>query len=205
MNPIKSFVLGQFEKPNYVLAVLFFLLQFLVSAIITFLAGGKVFLETYAFSIGYGFVIWLLAAILMYVLLWFFKGKDVKGRFFQIFSAFSITYPISILTLAIIFGIIYFTFSGFFSAIVLGEIQSEEEMLVLLNSLATPSLGILLVSLVSGVMVLLGFVFWIYVVYQIGNAVKKTGFFSNLVFCLVFLGVFITFISLITGLLDAFI
>jgi hypothetical protein len=197
MNPIKSFVAGQFEKPNYVLAFLFFLLQFVLSAVITFLIGGKIVLETYAFLIGYGFAIWLLAAILIYVLLWFFKGKEVKGKFFQIFSAFSITYLISIIISIIIFAIIYFTFFQFFNAIASKEIQSQDEMVGLLNYLVKPSSETLLVAVACGIVVFLGVILWLYVVYQIGNAVKKTGFFSNLMFCIVFLGLFISFITLI--------
>ncbi|MCR4335847.1 MAG: hypothetical protein NUV57_04900 [archaeon] len=187
----KPIIESQFSKKNIGLGFVFFLLPFILIIGVWALFGFWVDFAGIGISILRELLYWVLASVLIYILLMAFKGKAVQGKFSSIMSAFPIIYLVNFIAAISAIVVIFVTIPGFFEKIasLQGLNPSFEELISVISSLALPSQEImLLIWLVLGLIGLCAFLITFSVFYKIGNLVKKTTVFSNLIFVIVFIG-----------------
>jgi len=191
MQLFRSLIDSQFNNSKVGLGIVFFLLPFIFIFAVWMVFGIAVNYAGFFISIVRELVYWGLATLLLFILLMAFKGKEVKGKFSSIMAAFSITYLINFLAAILTMIVIFISIPGFFSKIssLQGRTLTFEQLVSVVSSLALPSVEIqimiFVVLLVIGLVALLS---GLHVFYRIGNLVKKTSGFSNLLFLVVFLG-----------------
>lgn len=191
MNPVIAFVHRQFERPNIPLAMVFFLSPYVAYFIPAVLLGRQLIVENVAITLGKGLLVWVVATILLYVLLFAFKGKEVKGNVVSLGTSFSLNY--FIITVATILSVLIFvfTFSGFYTKMYENKdtITNMAQVKDLLNSTAPSELVILFSTIAIFILLISMFLLSFSLIYGIGNTVKKTSIFSNTVFTVVYFAV----------------
>ncbi|HLC79706.1 MAG TPA: hypothetical protein VJG83_04785 [archaeon] len=186
---LRNFVKARFDNPNILLALIFLLLPFALLVAVRALFGISIQPLDIAIGALREIIYFILASILMYILLVVFKGRNVRGKFSSIVSAFSTTYLITFIFSALCLLVVHIAVPGFFAKIATlqGQNVTFEQMLSVVSSLALPSESVLLALTI--VMVLLGFFALFsgaYVIYKIGKLVDEHNSFSNSVFVVVF-------------------
>lgn len=191
MQLFRGVIDSQFKNSKVGLGVVFFLLPFILIFALWMMFGIAVNYASFAISIVRELAYWVLASLLIFVLLMAFKGKDVKGKFSAILSAFSVTYLINFLAAILTMIVIFISIPGFFSKIssLQGRDLTFDQLVSVMSSLALPSIEIqILVFAVLLVIGLVAILSSLHVFYRIGNLVKQTTGFSNLLYLVVFLG-----------------
>ncbi|HZX34083.1 MAG TPA: hypothetical protein VFF09_01765 [archaeon] len=189
MNVLKGLVESQFRKKALGLALLFFALPVLLLLVFYVAFSYPLSGPDIAVFIVAELVYWALASVLLYMLLYAFKGKAVSGNFSGIFSAFSVSYLLQFIASALFIAAILIAIPGYFSAAAsaAGQNLSIEDGLNTLSTLTLPSGLGLAASQVFVFLVAITLLFSsLYVFYRIAQSVKGTSAFSNLVFLLIF-------------------
>tara|TARA_Y100000310_G_scaffold345709_1_gene468631 strand:- start:35911 stop:36543 length:633 start_codon:yes stop_codon:yes gene_type:complete len=188
----KPIIESQFNNKSTGLGFIFFLLPFILIIAVWALFGFVVDFGGVGIAIVRELLYWIFATVLIYLLLMAFKGKEVKGKFSSIMAAFPVIYLVNFLAALSAVIVVFITIPGFFEKIasLQGLNPSFEELVSVISSLALPSQEIMLVIwLVLGLIGVFTFLINFSVFYRIGNLVKKTSIFSNLIFVIVFMGI----------------
>lgn len=191
MQIFRGLIDSQFDKSKVGLGFVFFLLPFILIFALWMMFGIAVNYASFAISMIRELVYWVLASLLLFVLLMAFKGKEVKGRFSSIMAAFSVTYLITFLAAVLTMIVIFISIPGFFSKIssLQGRDLTFDQLVSVMSSLALPSVEIQILVFVALLVIgLVAILSGLHVFYRIGNLVKQTTGFSNLLFLVVFLG-----------------
>ena len=180
-----------FKKKQTGLAVLFFILPF-VFFLLSVLFLGAFNLVPFVLSVVVEFAYWILASALMFVLFIAFKGKEAHGKFVNIFSAISVTYLVQTVASVLFLVIVIIGIPGFLPVIMDSpHYQTIDEARQYLSDnqgalLVPDGVGFLVILFAAGTVAFALLLANLQVFYSIAQSVRKTGFFSNLVFILVF-------------------
>ncbi len=191
MNPVRNFVTRQFEKPNLVIAVSFFLLPFVMSVIVGLLLGQSIDFLAFAILLGKGFLHWIAITFILYSLLYAFKGKDVSGKLLSIATSYSLVYVFLTIGSLVILGIAFYLFGALYQDLISNGyvFLGQPEVVEIIKEKAPSQIATVLGFIGIALSILFSFVGSFAVVYYIGNAVKKTSFFLNSVFTIIFFAV----------------
>jgi len=187
----KPVIESQFNKKNFGIGFGFFLLPFVLIIGAWSLFGFGVDFAGTGIAVVRELIFWVLASLLIYLLLMAFKGKEVQGKFSSIMAAFPVIYFVNFIAALSAILLVFISIPGFFEKIasLQGLNPSFEELVSVISSMALPSQEImLLIWLVLGLIGVFAFLINFSVFYRIGNLVKKTSVFSNLIFVIVFIG-----------------
>ena len=199
MNPVNAFVHHQFEKPNLLLAFAFFVSPYIIYFVPAVLLGRQLIPQSVGITIGKGIAVGAIATVLLYLLLYAFKGKEVRGKIVSLASSFSLNYML--LTLASVLSILVFifTFSNFYSQLYEGKdtITTMSQVQSLMLSTQPSELVILFASIALFVLVISLFLSSFHLIYSIGNKVRKTSMFSNTAFTIIYFAVLFSIIVIL--------
>ncbi|MEK6957895.1 MAG: hypothetical protein AABW99_02885 [archaeon] len=187
----KNLLRSQFEHANIGLAIVFFLLPTLFLSGSSLALGFSMNFAGLAVLVARELIYFVLASILMFVLLMGFKGAETKGKFLHIMSAYSVNYLVVFCAALIAVILVALFIPGFFPKIasLQGTNPSIDDLALAINSIDLPSQAIVLLLEILFLAVGIAAIilnFWIF--YSIGQIVKATSLFSNLVFTVVFVG-----------------
>lgn len=191
MNPIRNFVQKQFEKPNLIIAFVFFLLPFAASFLVALLLNVSIDFLALLVLVGKGFLYWVAITFLLYALLYAFKGKDVRGKILSIMTSYSLVYVFLTIGSLIILGLSLYLFGSIYNELITNNYiyLDQEEITEIIKEKAPSEMTLLFGLIVIFLSFLFVFIGAFSVVYYIGNAVKKTSFFTNSVFVIIFFAI----------------
>jgi len=188
---VSNIVKSQFENKRIGRGILFFALPFILILLIWLIFGFSIDFVGLVLGIVRDAVYWVLASVLMYIVMIAFKGGAVGKKFSSILASFSTIYLVTFIAGLLMFLLIFVAIPGFFQKVtsLQGVDITFDQLVSVISSLALPSQEIMLVMwFILGLIALGAVLMNFYVFYQIGNLVKKTTIFSNLVFVVVFIG-----------------
>ncbi|MEM4326863.1 MAG: hypothetical protein QXZ13_01700, partial [Candidatus Diapherotrites archaeon] len=171
--------------------IAFFLLPFAASFLVSFLLNASVDFLALLILIGKGALYWIAITFLLYALLYAFKGKDVRGKILSIMASYSLVYVFLTIGSLIILFLSLYLFGNFYHELITNNYiyLSQDEITEIIKekvpSEMTLVFGLIVIALAS----LFTFAGAFSVVYYIGNAVKKTSFFTNAVFTIIFFAI----------------
>ena len=182
---------SQFNESKVGKGILFFLLPFLLLLGFSLFIGINVNFVELLLAIVKEFAYWIFASIVLFVLLIAFKGKEVHGKFSSIMAGFSVTFLVNFVMALLSFLVVFLAIPNFFRKIATlqGKELSFEQILSVINSMAMPSQEIVIILFILLLAIgIIAVISNLFVVYKIGNLVRKTTAFSNWVFVIVYFG-----------------
>ncbi len=117
LSVVKKFVENSLSKPNLVLAGILLVLPFALLFIFGLFLGLPINFGGLFFQLIREAALFIIAAGLLYLLIYYLKGNDVKGKFTGILTALSIRYAFNIALLLVSIIIIFAVVPEFFTAI----------------------------------------------------------------------------------------
>ncbi len=114
MNPFKSVVDWAYKKPNLLVAVVLALLPALFSLLLLVVYNFPVDYMTQAYLVARALIVLVVSAVILYVVLYVFKGNQISGKFLGVLTAFSFTYLIRLIFLILGVSVILFLAPAFF-------------------------------------------------------------------------------------------
>lgn len=204
---IKGLVEKQFGEARLGTAAFFFLLPTILSIIfLGFVVGLPIKFVDYGISVVLGALELLVVALVLYVLLLVFKGSEARGKFNSVLATLPVSHLVFSIAGLLSFGLVFVFVPDFFRLLptLYGKSITTEQMLQLVSGLSLPPESIIsLMFFLLVLIVLASIAAGLYVIYKIGDMVKQTSRFSNLVFLVVSMALVITsdfVLRLIVGL-----
>jgi len=208
MNPLKLFfaprhtVRDAYENPNLPLAFALVLLPVIFSAGVALFFGISFELIALAFDALRDIIIWVAGGIILYILLYVLKGKEIKGKITGVLSAFSLLYVIQLVMLAALIAGLMLAAPGLMPKIAeLQKTAAQMDADGIINGLSSVetapegtlfmAIGITLAAL--GVLLL----FAVYFFYSLAAEGGKSGRARNILVMVIFFG----FLMLINSIL----
>ena len=78
---IKNYARASLERPSLAKAFVFFLLPFILQLVLLVVIGVSINLVSFSFNAALELAGWLLSAVLLYLIVHLFKGKEASGKF----------------------------------------------------------------------------------------------------------------------------
>ncbi|MFH1696538.1 MAG: hypothetical protein ABH854_01355 [Candidatus Diapherotrites archaeon] len=208
MNPLKLFfaprhtVRDAYENPNLPLAFALVILPVIFSAGVALFFGISFELIALAFDALRDIIVWVFGGIVLYILLYVLKGKEIKGKIAGVLSAFSLLYVIQLVMLAALITGLMLAAPGLMSKV--AELQKTAaqmdagSILSELSSVQTAPEGALFMAIgitfaALGVL----FLFAVYFFYSLAAEGGKSGRARNILVMVIFFG----FLMLINSIL----
>jgi len=188
MFGLKNIVAKQYNSKNIGLGIIFFLLPLLITLALKLFLSSFNPLDFVITAVKEG-LFWIISSLLLFVLFFAFKGKDVSGKFMNIFSAFSVTFLVQFI-FSILAGILMLILLPGFVSVALNKnvpVDTDSVSSALASSGVPTGIGLTITLLVFVFIFLAAVVAMLYIILQISQSVRKTTMFSNLVLLVVFI------------------
>ncbi|GEM_PF-2663209 len=114
---IKRFAQNSMEHPSFLKGLLFIVLPIIVGTGLNFFLGINAELPSVGFVLGRDVFLWIASAALLYILIFFLKGTDVKGNFTGILTSLSHRGIFSLLWVVLSYSVLFFAVPEFISGI----------------------------------------------------------------------------------------
>ncbi|MCR4369418.1 MAG: hypothetical protein NUV67_05940 [archaeon] len=189
LKTLRGIVDSQFKGKKLGVAAIFFFLPSVLFILAQLLLGLQLNLGFLGTELLKQLVYLIAISIVLYILLLAFKGKAVSGKFTSIICAYSVTYLITTVFVALIMLVIALMVPGYFSAISGLDTSDSLAIAQSVSALSLPEgLAQIAFFAIIGILGLFAVFASLYVVHRTGRLVKETGRFSNLVFLFVYAG-----------------